>query len=320
MIPIARIMPRSQIASPLFNKSQFVTALGIMPILGIINKMETQPTNTTSNLQKILRWFVPLAAIAAFAAWMYIAPEGALGKLDAIGYAVCHRIDARSFHIGEDQLPLCARCTGEFFSAAVALIFMGVVSGKRSKFPTRGILGVLFLFFLAFGIDGSNSYVYLLKQTSPGALDMIPNLYVPNNTLRLFTGSGMGIALAAILYPVVNQTIWLKQDERPALEWKSFGILVALLAIINLLVLTESPIVLYPIAYLSALGTLSLLVIVFGMLWLMIMREDSTYTSARQLILPILSGLTLALLLVVSIDIVRLQFTGTWSGFPGLGG
>jgi uncharacterized membrane protein len=320
MIPIARIMPRSQIASPLFNKSQFVTALGIMPILGIINKMETQPTNTTSNLQKILRWFVPLAAIAAFAAWMYIAPEGALGKLDAIGYAVCHRIDARSFHIGEDQLPLCARCTGEFFSAAVALIFMGVVSGKRSKFPTRGILGVLFLFFLAFGIDGSNSYVYLLKQTSPGALDMIPNLYVPNNTLRLFTGSGMGIALAAILYPVVNQTIWLKQDERPALEWKSFGILVGLLAVLNLLVLTESPIVLYPIAYLSALGTLSLLVIVFGMLWLMIMREDSTYTSARQLIMPILSGLTLALLLVVSIDIVRLQFTGTWSGFPGLGG
>jgi uncharacterized membrane protein len=291
-----------------------------MPILGIMNKMETQPTNTTSNLQKILRWFVPLAAIAAFAAWMYIAPEGALGKLNAIGYAVCHRIDARSFHIGEDQLPLCARCTGEFFSAAVALIFMGVVSGKRSKFPTRGILGVLFLFFLAFGIDGSNSYVYLLKQTSPGALDMIPNLYVPNNTLRLFTGSGMGIALAAILYPVVNQTIWLKQDERPALEWKSFGILVGLLAIINLLVLTESPIVLYPIAYLSALGTLSLLVIVFGMLWLMIMREDSTYTSGRQLILPILSGLTLALLLVVSIDIVRLQFTGTWSGFPGLGG
>ncbi len=297
-----------------------MTALGIMPILGIMNKMETQTTNTTSNLQKMLRWFVPLAAIAAFAAWMYVAPEGALGKLDAIGYAVCHRIDERSFQIGERQLPLCARCTGEFFSAAFTLIFMGFVSRKRSKFPPRGILGVLFLFFLAFGIDGSNSYLYLLKQTSPGTLDMIPNLYVPNNMLRLFTGSGMGIALAAVLYPVVNQTIWLTQDERPALEWKSFGILVTLLAIINLLVLTESPFVLYPIAYLSALGTLSLLVIVFGMLWLMIMHEDSTYTAARQLVLPVLSGLTLALLMVVSIDILRLQLTGTWSGFPGLGG
>src|SRR5689334_8404917 len=134
-----------------------------MPILGIMNKMETQPATTTqiSTFQKVLRWFVPLAAITAFAAWMYIAPEGALGKLDAIGYAVCHRIDARSFHLGDRQLPLCARCTGEFFSAAFTLIFMGFVSGKRSKFPSRGILAVLFLFFLAFGIDGSNSYLYL---------------------------------------------------------------------------------------------------------------------------------------------------------------
>jgi uncharacterized membrane protein len=305
-------MPGSQIALLQFSKAQFVTALGIM------NKMETQNTNST--LQTMLRWFVPIAAIIAFGAWMYVAPEGALGKLDAIGYAVCHRIDERSFHIGEHQLPLCARCTGEFYSAAVALIFMGLVSGRRSKFPSRGILAVLFLFFLAFGIDGSNSYLYLLKQTSPGALAAIPNLYVPNNTLRLFTGSGMGIALAAVLFPVLNQTIWREQDERPALEWKSFGALAGLLAILNLLVLTESPIILYPIAYLSALGTLSLLVIVFAMLWLMIMREDSTYTSARQLVLPILSGLTLALLMVVSIDLVRLQFTGTWSGFPGLNG
>jgi uncharacterized membrane protein len=283
-----------------------------------MNKMETQPSK--SSFQNILRWFVPVAAIIAFGAWMYTAPEGALGKLDAIGYAVCHRIDERSFHIGDHQLPLCARCTGEFFSAGVALIFMAFVSGRRSKFPSRGILAVLFLFFLAFGIDGSNSYLYLLKQTSEGALAAIPNLYVPNNTLRLFTGSGMGIALAVVLFPVLNQTIWRDQDERPALEWKSFGMLIGLIAILDLLVLTESPFILYPIAYISALGTLSLLVIVFAMLWLMIMREDSTYTSARQLVLPVLSGLTLALLLVVSIDLVRLQLTGTWSGFPGLSG
>jgi len=283
-----------------------------------MNRMETQPTKTT--FQNILRWFVPVAAILAFGAWMYVAPEGALGKLDAIGYAVCHRIDARSFHIGDRQLPLCARCTGEFFSAAIALIFMGVVNGRRSKLPPRGIIAVLILFFLAFGIDGSNSYLYLLKQTGPGVLSAIPNLYIPNNVLRLFTGSGMGIALAAVLFPALNQTLWRESDERPALEWRSFGILVAMIAILDLLVLTESPIILYPVAYISALGTLSLLVIVFAMVWIMLMREDNTYTSARQLALPILSGLTLALLLVVSIDLVRLQFTGTWSGFPGLNG
>ena len=267
-----------------------------------------------------MRWLVPVAAILAFAAWMYIAPEGALGKLDAIGYAVCHRIDARSFHIGDRQLPLCARCTGEFYAAGIALIFQGFISGKRSRLPSRGIIAILVLFFLAFGIDGSNSYLYLLKQTSEGALSQIPNLYIPNNTLRLFTGSGMGIALAAVLFPIVNQTLWREQDDRPALEWKSFGILIGLTIILNLLILTDSLFVLYPIAYLSALGTLSLLVIVFAILWIMIMREDNTFTSARQLILPFASGLTLALLMILSIDLLRLQFTGTWSGFPGLSG
>ncbi|MDO8753057.1 MAG: DUF2085 domain-containing protein [Anaerolineales bacterium] len=277
-------------------------------------------TNQTSRFQTILKWFVPVAAVLAFAAWMVISPEGALGKLDAIGYAVCHRIDARSFQIGDRQLPLCARCTGEFYAAGIALIFQAFMSGKRSNLPSRGIIAVLVLFFLAFGIDGSNSYLYLLKQTSPGALEGIPNLYIPNNVLRLFTGSGMGIALAAVLYPIVNQTLWREADDRPALEWKSFGILVGLIVIVNLLILADSPIILYPIAYLSALGTLSLLVIVFAILWIMIMRQDNTFDNPRQLWLPLLSGFTLAMLMILSIDLLRLQLTGTWSGFPGLSG
>jgi uncharacterized membrane protein len=284
----------------------------------IMSGMETQTTKST--LQKILRWFIPFAALFVFAAWMYLAPEGALGKLDAIGYAVCHRIDVRSFHIGARQLPLCARCTGEFFAAAIALILQVFVSGKKSKLPSRGIIAVLILFFLAFGIDGSNSYLYLLKQTSPGSFSQIPNLYIPNNILRLFTGSGMGIALATILFPVVNQTIWREVDDRPALEWKSFGLLFVLIVILDLLILTDSPLVLYPVAYISALGTLSLLVIVFSILWMIIMRADNTYTHIRQLTLPFLSGFTLAMLMILSIDLVRLQLTHTWSGFPGLTG
>jgi hypothetical protein len=61
-------------------------------------------------------------------------------------------------------------------------------------------------------------------------------------------------------------------------------------------------------------------VIVFGILWIMIMRQDNTFEDLRQLWLPLLSGLTLALILVLSIDLFRLQLTGTWSGFPGLSG
>ncbi|MBE7434391.1 MAG: DUF2085 domain-containing protein [Anaerolineales bacterium] len=282
--------------------------------------MQTNPQ--PSKFESIASWVVPIGALAAVIAWFIIAPEGALGKLDAIGYAVCHRIDARSFQIDDRQLPLCARCTGEFYAAGLALLFQIFVSGRRSKLPQRGIIAVLFAFFVAFGVDGSNSYLYLLKQTSGNGspLDQIPNLYIPNQTLRLFTGSGMGIALAAMLYPVINQTLWRELDDRPALEWKKLGILVAGIIVINLLILTDSPFVLYPIAYISALGTLSLLVIVFGLLWTIIMKQDNTFEHPRQLWLAFASGLTLALLLILSIDLIRLRFTGTWSGFPGLSG
>ena len=266
------------------------------------------------------RWLVPAALILVMGGWFYIAPEGALGKLDAVGYAVCHRIDARSFHIGTRQLPLCARCTGEFNAAALALAFQAVISRRRNRLPQRGLLVLLSVFFLAFAVDGTNSYLYLLKQTQPGALEGIPNLYLPNNLLRLFTGSGMGIALATVLYPMINQTLWSRPDERPALGWKQFGVLTGIIALFDLGILTESPAILYPAAYLSTLGVLALLTVVFSMVWIMMMRQENSFEFARQLWLPAAAGLTLGLLLVIGIDMARLRLTGTWSGFPGITG
>lgn len=279
-----------------------------------MSRMEQTPPISRSN--NLIRWFVPLAAILAFSAWFYIAPPGLLGKADAIGYAICHRIDERSFQIGDRQLPLCARCTGEFYAAGIALIFFALVSKKQSGMPGWKIGAPLILFFLAFGIDGSNSYLYLLKQTSSGVFDNIPNLYVPNNTLRLFTGSGMGIALASILFPAFNQSTWAVNDPSPALSWKKLGILTSIIIIVNLLVLTDSPIVLYPIAILSVLGVLALLIIVFSMAWLLIMHQENVFDSLVQMWLPFLAGTTLALLMITAIDLLRFKLTGTWGGFP----
>ena len=279
-----------------------------------MSRMEQTPPTSRSN--NLIRWFVPLAAILAFSAWFYIAPPGLLGKADAIGYAICHRIDERSFQIGDRQLPLCARCTGEFYAAGIALIFFALVSKKQSGMPGWKVGAPLILFFLAFGIDGSNSYLYLLKQTSGGVFDNIPNLYIPNNTLRLFTGSGMGIALASILFPAFNQSTWAVNDPSPALSWKKLGILTGIVIIVNLLILTDSPIVLYPIAILSVLGVLALLIIVFSMAWLLIMHQENIFDSLAQMWLPFLAGTTLALLMITAIDLLRFKLTGTWGGFP----
>jgi uncharacterized membrane protein len=268
----------------------------------------------------LIRWLVPLGAVLALSAWLYVAPPGLLGKLDAIGYAVCHRLDSHSLHIGTLQMPLCARCTGEFNAAAVALVFQGLLSGRGSHFPRRGILAALGVLFLAFGLDGLNSYVGLIKTVSPGALAAIPNPYVTSDVTRVFTGSGMGLVLAAVLYPMYNATVWRAPRAAPTLTWRQFGTLVAMLLVLDAAILTESPYVLYPVALVSALGVLALLGMVFSIAWVMIMRQDNTFEHVGELWLPALAGLTLAFVLILGIDWVRFSLTQTWGGFPGLNG
>ena len=273
-----------------------------------------------SPLRTVVRWSVPVAALIVLAAWIYIAPPGLMGKLDAIGYAVCHRLDSHSLHIGSLEMPLCARCTGEFNAAAIGLLFQVLVSPGSSRLPRRSLLAILIVFFLAFAFDGSNSYLALMKTTYPGAFRNIPNLYMTDNITRLFTGSGMGIAMSAVLYPLYNQSLWRAPRLQRALGWPQFGLLVGIILLVDLGALTGSAFILYPVAIISSLGVLALLSMVFSIVWIMLMRQDNVFENLRQLWLPALAGLTLAFVLILSIDLLRFSLTHTWSGFPGLTG
>jgi len=275
------------------------------------------PDNAPNKFQSVSKYFVIAAIVLVFIGWLVSTPPGFFGKVDAIGYAVCHRIPERSFHIGDYQLPLCARCSGMYLGAVLGLVLQSLTSWKRGKSPHWGIITILVIFFLAFGVDGANSYLYLIKQIRPGFLEQIPNLYVPNNVLRVFTGSGMGLAMAVMLFPAFNQSIWADCDEtRPALGWKWFGIMVLLMVILDLLVLTESPWVLYPAAIISVLGVWLLLTLVYCIVWVMLMKQDNKFTRLRDLWVPLLAGLTIAILQTGIIDAARFLFTGTWGAFP----
>jgi hypothetical protein len=52
----------------------------------------------------------------------------------------------------------------------------------------------------------------------------------------------------------------------------------------------------------------------------MIMRQDNDFEHARELWLPLVAGLTMAFVLILGIDFLRLTLTHTWGGFPGLKG
>ncbi len=264
------------------------------------------------------KYSIIVAAVLVLIGWLLITPPGLLGKASAIGYAVCHRIWERSFHVGDYQLPLCARCSGMYLGAVTGLVFQSILGWKRGKAPHWSIIAVLVIFVAAFGIDGVNSYLYLLKQVQPGILPQVPNIYIPNNTLRLLTGSGMGLVIAAMLFPAFNQSVWSDyNDLRAGLPgFKAFGLLLGIQIILDLFVLSGNSFVLYFLAIIGVLGVWGLLTMVYTMVWVMITGQDNKFTKLRQMWLPLLAGLTITIFQTAAIDMLRFWLTRTWGGFP----
>lgn len=255
--------------------------------------------------------FVPVALVLV--AWLVLTPAGLLGKADAIGYAVCHRIDLRSFHLGTRALPLCARCSGMYLGALVAIgTLVALGRGRHGGFPRPGLFAVFGLFAAVWAIDGLNSYLTLI----PGA----PHAYEPNNVLRLVTGTLMGLSLGVLVVAGFNQNAWRDWKKEPVVgSLREIGILLLPAATVVALVLSENPIVLYPLALLSAGGVVLILTLVYGVVALLLLRQENRAGSLAEVAVPLAVGLGLAILQIGLLDAARLALTGTWAGFT-LGG
>jgi uncharacterized membrane protein len=241
-------------------------------------------------------------------AWLLNTPPGIFGKAGAIGYAVCHQIDLRSFHIGNIQLPLCARCSGMYLGAMVGLIYQWVIGRRRTGMPPWKIITSISIFVLLFAVDGLNSFFSLFSNGS--------GLYQPSNSLRLLTGTGMGLAIAVVLVPAFNATVWKMIDPRPAfINFRSFLYMVFIALGLDALILLENNIILYPLSLASAAGVLVLLTLVYSMLLVMIFKTENRYNHLSQLTYAIFGGFTIALIQIGLLDFIRFLFTGTWDGF-----
>jgi len=252
--------------------------------------------------------FVYIAVGLLLFGWLLNTPPGLLGKADATGYALCHQIDARSFHLGDRQLPLCARCTGMYLGAMAGLIFQFFTAQRRAGMPPWRVLVILGAWIMAFGVDGVNSYLHLF----PGA----PSLYEPSNILRLLTGSGMGLAVALVLYPAFNQAVWRVVEPAPAVSGlRQTALLTALALALDWLVWLENPLLLYFFALFSTAGVLALLTMVYTLFWLLIWRKENSCQILSQLTLPLVGGFGIALLQIALFDLARFALTGSWDGF-----
>ena len=253
------------------------------------------------------RWVLLSLALGLTIVWLFLTPEGLLGKADAVGYAVCHRIDARSFHIGDRPIPLCARCSGMFLGALLGLVFQ-LVQGKKGSMPAIPVMILFGFFALAWVLDGTNSFLMLV----PGA----PNVYQTQNWTRLVTGTGMGLAVSIVLVPSFIQTMFSDWEEVSYLaNWRQLTGLLMGAALLIFLVLLEIPWILYPLALLSAAGVLGLLIMVYSMVFVMVFKKENAYKRFSQLVDPLAAGYFVALLQIAVIDLLRYLWSGTWGGF-----
>ncbi|MBI4769988.1 MAG: DUF2085 domain-containing protein [Chloroflexi bacterium] len=258
-------------------------------------------------------WLALIAFGLVFVSWLLYAPAGLLGKADAVGYAVCHRIDGRSFHIGNIQMPLCARCTGIYLGVALGVAAMVVAGrGRAGALPPLRVIITLILFIVAMGLDGVNSFLTLLPR--------LPHVYEPQNWLRLVTGTLDGVAMAVLIFPMFNQTLWRNWEDRPVIaNMREVGVLVLLAAVVIALVLSDNAVILYPLALISVGGVVLLLTLTNSMLFMLITRTENKARAAWDALLPLTGGLVGSFALILLIDVVRFVATGAWGGFiiPG---
>lgn len=97
-------------------------------------------------------------------------------------------------------MPLCARCSGIYLSFVLTLVVLFIVFRKAHRGgQAHGLaLAILAIYVASMVFDGLSSYLGF-RET--------------DNVIRLFTGSGMGIALAAFTYPMLVGVL-LKQGVR----------------------------------------------------------------------------------------------------------
>jgi uncharacterized membrane protein len=253
------------------------------------------------------QWLFPAAAGLLLLAWLAATPPGLLGKADAIAYAVCHRIASHSLFIDERQFPFCARCTGMYLGALLGLGY-SFYQKRKAGFPPRHIQAILAFFVLAFLVDGVNSFTNIVSAS--------PFLYPSTNELRLLTGAFLGAAVGIYLASAFKQAVWTEYNNTPALgSYRQLAALVGLSLFLDLLVLSNNPLLLIPLALLSAVGVLAILTLAYSMVWTLILKRDNQARSWRGLWLTLTAGFSTGLLQIALVEVLRLALTGTWAGF-----
>ena len=233
----------------------------------------------------------------------------ATGLLKIVGLflsGICHQLPEHTLFLAGTQMPFCARCTGTYLGASLALAnFWWRGRSRSGRLPPPPVLVVLGVFVLLWAIDGVNSYWHFLSGNGL--------LYLPANALRLVTGLGQGLALSALVFPLFNATLWQSADSsRSIAGLRELGGLLLQLAVLAVVLQAGAGVLLYPLLLADTLSVLLLLGMVNTMIVVLLLRRENRAQDWRQAILPLGLGLALAIGEVSGIALLRALLWEVW--------
>ena len=272
-------------------------------------------TRPTPPIRRAARhWGVRVAvafSLLVIALFLLYPPVSFDGKTWSVGRAVCHQLPSHSFTVNGQQLPLCARCTGIYLGAVMGLAGFFVLGRQRSvQWSPTPVLATLVGFIVILGVDGVNAFLHDLPN--------VPSLYEPQNWLRLITGTFHGLAMIAILMPVVNETLWHPAVANTEPVIKNFRELAGFMlggAGIIALVLWRPPFLLYPLTFFSSFGVVLMLTLINAVFAAMILRREGSARTGNDIVPTLLLGLALAILIIWGMNAFR-DAIGALVGVP----
>jgi uncharacterized membrane protein len=117
-----------------------------------------------------------------------------------VGYALCHQLPERSFFVGGQQMPMCARDTGTYLGFFVVLVlFLVWRRYNRALLPDRAVLTASFIGVGFYMFDALSSYLGF-RSTS--------------NEFRLLAGLAFGSGTAFLLLSVAGITLFKASEQR----------------------------------------------------------------------------------------------------------
>jgi hypothetical protein len=135
---------------------------------------------------------------------------------------------------------------GGFLLAYLCLLAAG--RWRAAGFPPARLLAILIGFIAALGLDGLNALFFDLGW---------PHLYAPDLRLRLATGLLTGVAMAAILLPAFNGSLWRDiSNERSLANGRELIAVLVPQVVFFAIVDVRTGILYYPISMFGVAGLL----------------------------------------------------------------